>query len=484
MLVGKMRLGAAFAIAAAFLAYVCVIGELNRRRLADAAEELSQSQARRALIGDLQRLLSDAESGHRGYLLTGDDRYLEPVRYASARVNEVADELVTAYDGEEPKIMQSARRLRFVAGEKIGELKASVALFRSEGADAAHDLAGTDAGEQTMAQFRNLSRAILDFEVAHGQTALDDWRGQLRFVGWINAGSTLLSALLLATVALFVTRENRRGNQYARQLEQDREAFARQAADRAAELQRAYGYLETAQEEERHRLSRELHDELGGLLLAARMDVVWLQRHPDTPADASRERLERVLKLLDDGIGLKRRVVEELRPTLLDNMGLMAALHWQLEETCRRSNLEHVEDLPDDEDLRLQPDAAILLFRIVQEALANTVKHARASRVELALNIADNRVLLIVRDNGVGMPSARDGGATGHGLAALRHRTFMLGGQLTVAESPGGGTEIRVLVPKANVVVPTASGSDERTRDSSRRGTSLSGGPEIPDAAT
>ncbi len=452
MFVGRMQLGAAVAIAAAFLVYVYVVGEWNRHRLAGAAEELRQSQARRALIGDIQRLLSDAESGHRGYLLTGDDRYLEPVRYASARVNEVADELVTSYEGEEPRIVQSARRLRFVAGEKIGELKASVALFRTQGADAAHDLVGTDAGEQTMAQFRDLSRAVLDFEVARGQAALNDWQRQLRFVRWINAGSTLLSGLLLVTVGMFVVRENRRRNLYARQLEQERELFARQAEDRTAELQQAYGYLETAREEERHRLSRELHDELGGLLLAARMDVVWLQRHPETSADAARERLERVLKLLDDGIGLKRRVVEELRPTLLDNMGLVAALHWQLEETCQRSNLQCIEDLPDDEEPKLQPDAAILLFRIVQEALANVVKHARATRVEVALNIADNRLLLIVRDNGVGMPPRNDGGATGHGLAALRHRTFMLGGQLTVAESPGGGTEIRVLVPLANVV--------------------------------
>ncbi len=452
MLVGRMQLGAAVAIAAAFLVYVYVVGEWNRHRLADAAEELRQSQARRALIGDIQRLLSDAESGHRGYLLTGDDRYLEPVSYASARVNEVADELVTSYEGEQPKIVQSARRLRFVAGEKIGELKASVALFRTQGADAAHDLVGTDAGEQTMAQFRDLSRAVLDFEVARGQAALNDWQRQLRFVRWINAGSTLLSGLLLATVGMFVVRENRRRNLYARQLEQERELFARQAEDRTAELQQAYGYLETAREEERHRLSRELHDELGGLLLAARMDVVWLQRHPETSADAAHERLERVLKLLDDGIGLKRRVVEELRPTLLDNMGLVAALHWQLQETCERSNLQCIEDLPDDEEPRLQPDAAILLFRIVQEALANVVKHARATRVEVALNFADNRLLLIVRDNGVGMPAGSANGATGHGLAALRHRTFMLGGQLTVAESPGGGTEIRVLVPMANVL--------------------------------
>jgi signal transduction histidine kinase len=454
MRVADMRLGAAIAIAAAFLACLYWVGESNRARLADAAEELRQSQARRALIGDLQKLLSDAESGHRGYLLTGDERYLEPVTYASARVNEVADALVSSYEDEDPKIVQSARRLRFVAGEKIGELKASLALFHSQGPAAAHALAGTDSGEQTMATFRKLSRAILDFEIARGRIALDDWRDQLRIVGMINAGSLVLGGLLLATIGLFVVRERRRTILHAEQLVQERESFAREAEIRSRELQVVYAYLENAREEERHRMSRELHDELGGLLLAARMDVVWLQRHPDTPADAGRERLERVLKLLDDGIGLKRRVVEELRPTLLDNMGLVAALHWQLEETCGRNGLDYQEDLPDEEP-KLQPDASILLFRIVQEALANVIKHARASRAEVAMTFADDQLLLVVRDDGIGMPQERDGGAGGHGLAALRHRAFMLGGQLMVSESHGGGTEIRVLVPLANVLTPS-----------------------------
>ena len=127
----------AVAVVVGFLAYLYLVADFGRSRLADAGTQVRQSQARRILIGDLQQLLGDAESGHRGYLLTGDARYLEPLQYAGERVNQTADELVSSYDGEDKDVLESARRLRYVAGEKIGELNASVALYRDQGPDAA-----------------------------------------------------------------------------------------------------------------------------------------------------------------------------------------------------------------------------------------------------------------------------------------------------------------------------------------------------------
>ena len=101
------------------------------------------------------------------------------------------------------------------------------------------------------------------------------------------------------------------------------------------------------QEQERSQLARGLHDELGGLLLAARMDVSWLQQHAaDSDPDTRRHRLARVIEVLDQGIDLKRRVVEELRPTLLDNMGFIAAIRWQMDETCGRGGLQCTRRLP------------------------------------------------------------------------------------------------------------------------------------------
>ena len=163
--------------------------------------------------------------------------------------------------------------------------------------------------------------------------------------------------------------------------------------------------MQHVQEEERARLSRGLHDELGGVLLAARMDVTWMQRHATGDDADVRMRLERLKQVFDQGIDLKRRVVEELRPTLLDTMGLLAALRWQSEETCRRADLRCTERFPDEEP-PFNRAGAIALFRVVQEALANVAKHARASEVDIALELTDNEVVVTVQDNGVGAAPA------------------------------------------------------------------------------
>jgi signal transduction histidine kinase len=193
------------------------------------------------------------------------------------------------------------------------------------------------------------------------------------------------------------------------------------------------------------------------LLLAARMDVSWLQRHADA-AVTIRGAPGRVQKTLDEGINLKRRVVEELRPSLLDNMGLLAALRWQMEESCGRAGLKCTEKFPESEP-PLLPNAAIALFRLVQEAMVNIVKHAKATEVEVSLMQTPTELVLTVRDNGVGIPPGDHLKPQAHGLSGMMHRVYVLGGQMSVERGVAGGTEVRVRVPLANVLAP-ASGQD------------------------
>jgi signal transduction histidine kinase len=194
------------------------------------------------------------------------------------------------------------------------------------------------------------------------------------------------------------------------------------------------------------------------LLLAARMDVTWMQRHA-TGNDVDIEiRLERLKHVLDQGIELKRRVVEELRPTLLDTMGLLAALRWQSEETCRRANLRCTERFPEEEP-KFNRAGAIALFRVVQEALANVAKHARASEVDIALELTDREVVVTVRDNGVGAAPGDLSRPHSHGIAGLRHRIQMLSGRLEISSAPDRGTSVRVWVPLAKV--SGAAGADD-----------------------
>jgi signal transduction histidine kinase len=455
MFISWKRLVLAVAVMVGFLAYLYSIADFGRSRLEDAGTAVRLSQARRILIGDLQQLLSDAESGHRGYLLTGDPRYLEPLEYAEQRVNETADELVASYEGENADVLESAQTLRYVTGERIGELKASVALYREQGPEAALALTRTDSGEHAMEKFRNLARAVRDYEAVRVDGALHEWRHELEVVGWLNVGASLLNVALVALAAGIVLRDIRRRSEQARDLERERGELASESKARAKELTEVYGYLQRVQEDERFRLSRGLHDELGGLLLAARMDISWLQRHTDAGSEVIQERLGRVQKTLDEGINLKRRVVEELRPSLLDNMGLLAALRWQMEESCGRAGLKCTEHFPETEP-PLLPNAAIALFRVVQEAMVNIVKHAKATAVDVSLSQTDTELLLTVRDDGVGIPPGDYLKPQAHGLSGMMHRIYVLGGQLSVERGPRGGTEVRVRVPLANVLAPAS----------------------------
>lgn len=203
--------------------------------------------------------------------------------------------------------------------------------------------------------------------------------------------------------------------------------------------------LQHVTETEKARLARSLHDELGGLLIAVKMDTSWLQKRWPQPTADVQSRWERVFKVLDDGVDYKRRVVEQLRPTLLDNMGLVAALRWVAQDLCNRGGLSVAESYPEEEPL-LSDEASILVFRLVQEALINIIKHAQATDVHIDISNEGQWLTVVVEDNGVGI-GERTASAGLHGLALMELRVRSLDGTLEVERLPGGGTLLRARLP-------------------------------------
>src|SRR6266478_4849101 len=222
-----------------------------------------------------------------------------------------------------------------------------------------------------------------------------------------------------------------------------------------AQLSQLSTHLQSLAEQERSALSRELHDELGGLLVAARMDVSWLEDRVATSDAEVQAHFKRVHDALQAGVDVKRRVVENLRPTLLDNLGLFPALRWQVADTCGRAGLKCTECYPP-EELSLTPEASIAIFRIVQEALTNILKHAQARNVEISVESRHQSLIVRVRDDGVGLPPERLQALRSHGLAAMRHRAVGLGGQWHVLRTTGGGTEIEVRLPLERILMTTS----------------------------
>jgi signal transduction histidine kinase len=216
---------------------------------------------------------------------------------------------------------------------------------------------------------------------------------------------------------------------------------------RTRELGRLSGLMVRQQEAERRRLQRELHDETAQTLSAVKLEVGMLRERADA---ITTEGLDHVLALVDGGIKAIRRVMNDLRPALLDDMGLIPAIRSLADDVRERSALQVEIDLPDQLP-RLPPEGELGLFRAAQEALANVIRHADASRVTVQMRIDRERLHLSVRDDGRGLPGApAEPGADGDsqlGLAGMRERIGALGGQVEVAGAPPHGVVVSVTLP-------------------------------------
>jgi len=158
--------------------------------------------------------------------------------------------------------------------------------------------------------------------------------------------------------------------------------------------------------------------------------------------------------VLDEGVDMKRRVVESLRPSLLDHLGLGAALSWYVGETCGKAQLKYMLDVPDDAE-RLPSEMAIAIYRLVQEGLTNCIKYARAQQVTVSVERLDNGWRLRLSDDGVGIPGFRASHLS-HGIAGMRQRARALGGQFALRTAPGQGTTIEAFFPLPEPARPTA----------------------------
>ena len=211
-------------------------------------------------------------------------------------------------------------------------------------------------------------------------------------------------------------------------------------------LRRLAAHLISIREEERAHIAREIHDELGQVLTGLKMEVTWLaKRLKDKPLI---EKTDSMCGLIDSTIQTVRKIATGLRPEVLDDMGLVAAIGWQAKEFQKRTGIRCRAKLPP-ETLRPQIDIATTVFRIFQEILTNVARHSRATRVDIDLDISDERVALVVVDNGVGIPDAELHAKKSLGLLGMQERALLFGGEVSLNGTPGHGTRVAVTIPIA-----------------------------------
>ncbi|HSH91001.1 MAG TPA: PAS domain S-box protein [Ramlibacter sp.] len=198
-------------------------------------------------------------------------------------------------------------------------------------------------------------------------------------------------------------------------------------------------------EQEKSRVARELHDELAQSLTALKMDTIWVRDHQHTDAAEVEHKLGEMLAMLDASVASTRRIAADLRPLLLDDLGLMPAIEWLVQNFTQRSGIAC--ELDADESLELGEPYATAVFRIVQESLANVGKHSRASQVRVAIARNEGDVVVGVKDNGQGFVASAPRKKGSLGLAGLRERAQLLKGSVAIASEQGRGTTVEARIP-------------------------------------
>jgi PAS domain S-box-containing protein len=204
-------------------------------------------------------------------------------------------------------------------------------------------------------------------------------------------------------------------------------------------------HSEKVREEERAHIAREIHDELGQQLTGLKMDLSWLSKRIDTTAPETRDKITEMLQLVDDTVKSIRKIASELRPGMLDDLGLNAAIDWQAHEFQKRSGITCIYN-SNLRDQKFDKNISIGVFRILQEALTNVARHSKATKVSCNLIANDNVLHLTVNDNGTGIVE-KPGKSKTLGLLGMRERALMMNGKLTIESKSGSGTKVDLKVP-------------------------------------
>ena len=434
----------ALAMAVLAVASLIALSELGYRRSLISAENMSVQQDKRSELNFLLQNMLDAETGQRGYLLTGDPRYLTAYNDALVQVAPTLDKLRNLYFDDRAQMGQFAELSRAVS-KKLAELEVTVKLRKLGGiTEDWMDVVRTDLGREYMEAVREKSNRLVvsaSNEVKVSRISID----QSLTISRVGVTLAALMGLLAFHLYLRQTQKlNLAGETQRVMLAKERDRLGELVRERTARLSELASHLQVVQEEERDRLARELHDELGALLTAAKFDVARIKSKLPVDMPELSSRLAHLNESLNAGISLKRRIVEDLRPSSLSNLGLEAALEILTSEFSERSGLQVKTDI---EAIDAGPEAELTVYRTVQESLTNIAKYANAKAVLVSLHGYERHIELSIDDNGQGFDvDARQNAS--HGLPGMRHRIEALSGTLKVTSSLGQGARIHAVFPR------------------------------------
>lgn len=435
----------AFPLAVLAAAGMIVISEGSYDSARGTLQELTEMGRARLLIYSVKVRAADAESAQRGYLLTKRREYLGPYEEAYEDLNRALRSLRLHYQEQsDGRALELLKQLELAVGAKMGEL-AEVIKRQDEGrSDSALELIQAGIGRDQMELIRARAEELLFLENQRVGAGLSKVINALLLNRIGVASMTALSLLALAMYLRQSRALTRQRLELAQAVRAERDLLEVEVGRRTEELTQLAAHLQTAREDERSRLARELHDELGALLTAAKLDAARIKPKLAALGPELLERLGHLTETLNSGIALKRRIIEDLHPSSLSHLGLLPALEIQAREFADRLEIAvHTEFEP----VLLSPRAELTVYRLVQEAFTNIAKYAAASEVQVRLLARAGQAVVEVRDNGRGFdPKLQP--PSSHGLLGMRYRVAAEGGSFVIDAGPGRGTLLTATLPQ------------------------------------
>ncbi|WP_234263320.1 CHASE3 domain-containing protein [Hydrogenophaga sp. NFH-34] len=430
-------------VAVSLAVMVLVISEAGFYRLQDISDNRESSIGTQMVVDGLRRTLLSMESASRGYMLTGRPDYLKPYHEQERSLLQMmgnAEHLAA----EVPEQRDTLLQLVELARRKHSEMQTVLQRFDAGDRDGAIELTLTDLGREMMAQLNDLTDQIIRQEAARS-VAYNHSRSSVLL--WSRAGIWLLVLLCIggAVALMHLSRHRERERRvYMLQLHAERDRLDEEVSRRTEETIELARHMERVREDERARLARELHDELGGLLTAAKLDLARIRKRIQDETGTKQQLVEHLRESLDAGIALKRRIIEDLRPSSLSNLGLKRTLQIQCAEFAQRAEVAVDVQL---DDVVLSPERSLAVYRLVQEALTNVAKYAQARQVRVVLQREGEQVTVTVEDDGQGFDPSTVAGRGGHGLQGMRFRIRASGGDVGIRSAPGRGTTVHAVLP-------------------------------------
>jgi len=410
-----------------------------------------QSQSSRVAdrLQYLNVLVLDAESSMRAYFLSGNDAYLGPTRSAVPDSEKEFTELERLL-ADNPIQLKNLSQLHTLVRRRLVTLSQALDVYRAGGLDDIVAIAKVGGDRSSMDEIR-LQVVIMEQEQNETMAARSAaFYHEYQKAVLLGMGINAVAIVVLIMFYQLVRRsfKVRAAIEYA--LQSANETLESTVQQRTGQLSVLSRHLITISEEEKVRLSRELHDELGANLTSISMDIAAVTQQLALSHPELAQQLKRARATLVETVEMKRRIVENLRPSLLDNLGLCAAIESYCDEFSRLAQVRCETDIASDiaSDSEHNGDLSIALFRIVQESLTNIRKYAKAAKVTVTLMRDEQGLVLRIIDDGIGIANDKLVKPMSHGLLGMRERALLLGGMLTIRRGRNdGGTCIEVRIP-------------------------------------